>query len=158
MKRILNTIVFALCSLLIAQAELVQPVKWSVEEIGDSVRLKAAIEPGWHMTIIEFGEREFEQEFIDSFVITLAATELTPIRFNACDDKMCTAPEVWEWKGSQPSAVSLQPTGDTDARSPWQPQLLDAAPPEVRAPHLCRARRQRRQGQMPWHRRQGRLY
>ena len=124
MKRILNTIVFALCSLLIAQAELVQPVKWSVEEIGDSVRLKAAIEPGWHMTIIEFGEREFEQEFIDSFVITLAATELTPIRFNACDDKMCTAPEVWEWKGSQPSAVSLQPTGDTDARSLWLIFLL----------------------------------
>ena len=124
MKRILNTIVFALCSLLIAQAELVQPVKWSGEEIGDSVRLKAAIEPGWHMTIIEFGEREFEQEFIDSFVITLAATELTPIRFNACDDKMCTAPEVWEWKGSQPSAVSLQPTGDTDARSLWLIFLL----------------------------------
>ena len=124
MKRILNTIVFALCSLLIAQAELVQPVKWSGEEVGDSVRLKAAIEPGWHMTIIEFGEREFEQEFIDSFVITLAATELTPIRFNACDDKMCTAPEVWEWKGSQPSAVSLQPTGDTDARSLWLIFLL----------------------------------
>lgn len=124
MKRILNTIVFALCSLLIAQAELVQPVKWSGEEVGDSVRLKAAIEPGWHMTIIEFGEREFEQEFVDSFVITLAANELTPIRFNACDDKMCTAPETWEWNGSQPSAVSLQPTGDTDARSLWLIFLL----------------------------------
>ena len=119
MKRILNTIVFALCSLLIAQAELVQPVKWSGEEVGDSVRLRAAIEPGWHMTIIEFGEREFEEEFTDSFVLTVAKAELTPIRFNACDDKMCTAPEIWEWKSSLPSAISHQPSNDTNAQSLW---------------------------------------
>ena len=87
---------------LFAAAELVQPVKWTGEAIGDSVRLKAAIEPGWHMNIIEFGEREFEQEFADSFVITLAANDLTPIRFNACDDRMCTAPEIWEYKSVSP--------------------------------------------------------
>ena len=80
-----------------AQAELVQPVTWSGEELGDSVRLKAEIEEGWHMNIIEMGEREFSEEFADSFVITLAKTEVTPIRYNACDDKMCTAPEVWEF-------------------------------------------------------------
>ena len=57
MKKILNIIVFALCSFLFAQAQLVQPVKWSGEELGDSVRLRAAIQPGWHMTIIEFGQR-----------------------------------------------------------------------------------------------------
>jgi thiol:disulfide interchange protein DsbD len=62
------------------------------------VRIKAQIEPGWHMTIIEFGEREFDEEFVDSFVITLAKADLTPIRFNACDDKMCTAPEVWSYE------------------------------------------------------------
>ena len=83
---------------LFVSAQLVQPVKWSGEEIGDSVRIKAAIEPGWHMNIIEFGEREFDEEFADSFVITLAANELSPIRFNACDDKMCTAPETWEFQ------------------------------------------------------------
>ena len=87
---------------LFAAAELVQPVTWTGETIGDSVRLKAAIEPGWHMNIIEFGEREFEQEFADSFVITLAANDLTPIRFNACDDRMCTAPEIWEYKSVSP--------------------------------------------------------
>ena len=87
---------------LFAAAQMVQPVKWSGEEIGDSVRLKAAIEPGWHMTIIEFGEREYETEFLDSFVITLAKADLTPIRFNACDDKMCTAPEIWEYKSISP--------------------------------------------------------
>ena len=82
---------------LCVSAQIVQPVTWSGEQVGDSVRLKAAIEPGWHMNIIEFGEREFDEEFADSFVITLAQTDLTPIRYNAGDDKMCTAPETWEY-------------------------------------------------------------
>lgn len=83
-----------------ASAEVLEPVKWSGEEIGengDSVRLKAEIDPGWHMTIIEMGEQTFEQEFEDSFSITLAKADVTPIRFNACDDKKCTAPEIWEY-------------------------------------------------------------
>ena len=107
MKRIL-TILLAFLPLMVA-AQMVQPVKWSGEEIGDSVRLKAAIDKGWHMTIIEFGEREYEQEFTDSFVVTLAKTDLCPIRFNACDDKMCTAPEVWSY-----SEAVLQQSGLTD--------------------------------------------
>ena len=82
-------------------AQMVEPVKWSGEQIGDSVRIKASIEPGWHMNIIEFGEREFDEEFADSFVITLAKEEVTPIRYNACDDKMCTAPEVWTYEGER---------------------------------------------------------
>lgn len=100
---------------LFATAELVQPVTWSGETVGDSVRIKAAIEPGWHMNIIEFGEREYDEEFADSFVITLAANELTPIRFNACDDKMCTAPEVWEFKGIEDASLqdgNKSPTGN----------------------------------------------
>ena len=126
MKRLL----FILSALLplIALAQLVEPVKWSGVETGDSVRLKAAIEPGWHMTIIEFGEREFEEEFTDSFVITLAKSELIPIRFNACDDKMCTAPEVWEYASL--SAESASPLSEAsslssgDERSLWLIFLL----------------------------------
>lgn len=83
---------------LCVSAQIVQPVTWSGEQVGDSVRLKAAIEPGWHMNIIEFGEREFDEEIADSFVLTVAKNELTPIRYNACDDRMCTAPEIWEYK------------------------------------------------------------
>ena len=49
-------ILFALLPLWVA-AQMVQPAKWSATEMGDSVRLKAAIEPGWHMSIIDFGER-----------------------------------------------------------------------------------------------------
>lgn len=104
MKRSLSIIVCVLYSVLCTplQAQMVEPVKWSGETVGDSVRVKAQIEPGWHMNIIEFGEREFDVEFADSFVITVAANELTPIRYNACDDKMCTAPETWEYASVSP--------------------------------------------------------
>ncbi len=126
MKRILNIFVFVFCSLLFAQAQMVEPVKWSGEAVGDSVRLRAAIDPGWHMNIIEFGEREFDEEYADSFVITIAKAELTPIRFNACDDRMCSAPEVWEWESTDRSADRIQNTDriTNDGRSLWVIFLL----------------------------------
>lgn len=113
-------ILFALLPLWVA-AQMVQPAKWSATEMGDSVRLKAAIEPGWHMSIIEFGEREFTQEYTDSFVITIAKAELTPIRFNACNDVMCTAPEVWEYKDQQPTNEVLhdEMQADTNGSLLW---------------------------------------
>ena len=106
MKRIL--FILFVCLPLYVAAQLVQPVKWSGEEMGDSVRLKAVIDPGFHMSIIEFGDFEYDDEYVDSFVVTLAKTELTPIRFNACDDKMCTAPEVWEYEEKTPLQPSPQ--------------------------------------------------
>ena len=110
----LKVIVFFLCFFSSLQAQIVQPVHWSGEEVGDSVRIRAAIEPGWHMNIIEFGEREFDEEYADSFVITLAANELTPIRYNACDDKMCMAPETWMFQGK---GERLEVIGDSSDRS-----------------------------------------
>ena len=95
MKRILF-IVLAFLPLL-SVAQMVQPVKWSGETIGDNVRIKAVVEPGWHMSIIEMGDFVFTQEFKDSFEMTVAKTELAPIRFNACNDNMCTAPEIWDY-------------------------------------------------------------
>ena len=100
---------------LFAVAQLVQPVKWSGVEIGDSVRIRAEVEPGWHMNIIEMGDFMFTQEFKDSFEMTIAKADLTPIRFNACDDQMCTAPEVWEYKGVEDAMLQggdKSPTGD----------------------------------------------
>ncbi len=96
MKRLVTTII-AIFTAVLVSAQLVQPVTWSAEEMGDSIRLTATIEDGWHMNIIEFGDREFEQEFSGSFTVTLAKEELCPIRYNACDDKMCTAPEIYEY-------------------------------------------------------------
>ena len=107
MKRIVTILVFCLLSFSVAVfnplfAQLVQPVKWSGEEVGDSVRLRAVVEPGWHMSILEMGEFMFTQEFKDSFSMTVAKTDLAPIRFNACNDVMCTAPEIWEYESVSP--------------------------------------------------------
>ena len=109
MKRIVTILVFCLLSFSAAVfnplfAQLVQPVKWSGEEVGDSVRLRAVVEPGWHMSILEMGEFMFTQEFQDSFSMTVAKTDLAPIRFNACNDVMCTAPEIWEFEGASPKS------------------------------------------------------
>ena len=108
-------------------AEIVQPVKWSGEEIGDSVRLTATIEPGWHMSIIEMGDYVFTQELKDSFEITLAKSELVPIRFNACDDKMCTAPEVWSYETQDRFAEgqrTIDENVNANAQSLWLIFLL----------------------------------
>ena len=113
MKRIL--FILLACVPIMAAAQLVQPVKWTGEEIGDSVRLKAVIDPGFHMSIIEFGDFEYDDEYVDSFIVTLAKAELVPIRFNACDDKMCTAPEVWEY--SSLSAESASPLSEASSLS-----------------------------------------
>jgi thiol:disulfide interchange protein DsbD len=107
---------------------MVQPVKWSGETIGDdSVRIKAVVEPGWHMSIIEMGDFLFTQEFKDSFVMTLAKTDLAPVRFNACNDNMCTAPEVWEYEPLSAHSVSSHETsslGSGADRSLWLIFLL----------------------------------
>ncbi|MBQ7631510.1 MAG: thioredoxin family protein [Paludibacteraceae bacterium] len=115
MKRFITILVCTLYAVLCTPifAQMVQPVTWSGEERGDSVRLHATVQPGWHMTIIEMGDYVFTQEFKDSFAITIAKSDLTPIRFNACNDKMCTAPEVWEWEASpksSPEGKDLQNT------------------------------------------------
>lgn len=115
MKRIL----FILLTLLplLSFAQMVQPVKWSGETVGDSVRLKAVVEPGWHMSIIEMGDFMFTQEFKDSFSMTLAKTDLAPIRYNACNDNMCTAPEVWSYSESGSMEESSLSSQQSEQRS-----------------------------------------
>lgn len=110
---------------LVSVAEIVQPVTWSGEEQGDSVVLRAEIESGWHMNIIEMGDREFAEEFSDSFQITVAKVELTPIRFNACDDHMCTAPEIWEYTAD---AEEADPGSKTVCPMPSSMDDVDETP------------------------------
>ena len=96
MKKFINTIV-AIFIAFAAQAQLVEPVKWSGEVIGDSIRLTANIEQGWHLNIIELGDGEYDDEYEGTFTQTLAMADTVVVRFNACDDTMCTAPETWEY-------------------------------------------------------------
>ena len=96
MKKFINTIV-AIFIAFAAQAQLVEPIKWKGEVIGDSVRLTATIEQGWHLNIIELGDGLYMDEYAGTFTETVAKADTVRVRFNACDDKMCTAPEYFEF-------------------------------------------------------------
>ena len=121
MKRIFIILVCILYSVLCTPllSQIVEPIKWSGEQIGDSVRLTAVFEPGWHMTLISVGDEEIGEEIFESpYVFMLAKDEVRPIRFNACDDKMCTAPEVWSFENTDRFTDRIQNTDQiTDAKS-----------------------------------------
>ena len=96
MKKFIYTFV-AIFIALAAQAQLIQPIKWTGEVVGDSVRLTATIEQGWHLNIIELGDGFYMDEYEGTFTETIAKADTISVRYNACDDKMCTAPETWEF-------------------------------------------------------------
>ena len=130
MKRILLLIAI-ICLPLMASAQIVEAVKWSGEVIPataagavDSVRLTATIQEGWHMTLINVGEEEIGEEIYESpFTLTFAANEVVPIRYNSCNDQMCTAPEIYSYevesrKSKDKSSLSGE-AGQTAQRSLW---------------------------------------
>ena len=97
MKRI-ATILFAVIAIAFtAHAQIVQPIKWTGAMQGDSVKLTATIEKGWHLNIIELGDGFYIDEYEGTFTETVAKADTIRVRYNACDDKMCTAPETWEF-------------------------------------------------------------
>ena len=121
MKRTLAILLgalYALCATSVV-AQVLNPVTWSGEQIGDSVRITATIDSGWHMTLISIGEQMFGEEYTDSFSVTLA--QPLPVRFNACDDKSCTAPEIWEFRNEQFADTQ---SAITDGKSLWVIFLL----------------------------------
>ena len=108
MKRILYTIFAVIAIALTAQAQLVQPIKWTGELVGDSVRLTANIEKGWHLNIIELGDGLYMDEYEGTFTETVAKADTIRVRYNACDDKMCTAPETWEFVSNSESGLASE--------------------------------------------------
>ena len=110
-----------------AVGQMVEPVKWSGEELRatsseavDSVRLTATIQDGWHMTLISIGDEEIGEEIYQTpYTLTFAANEVKAIRYNSCNDQMCTAPEIFEYSviSSQQSAISNQRSAISDQRS-----------------------------------------
>ena len=119
MKKIM-TIVFAVMAIaLTAQAQLVQPIKWAGEIVGDSVRLTATIEKGWHLNIIELGDGFYIDEYEGTFTETVAKADTIRVRFNACDDKMCTAPENWEFVALGDEAKDDEAKDGETAKSIW---------------------------------------
>ena len=107
------TILFAVIAIaLTAEAQIVQPIKWAGVVEGDSVKLTATIENGWHLNIIELGDGFYIDEYAGTFTETVAKADTIRVRYNACDDKMCTAPETWEF-------VTICEEAKGDGQSIW---------------------------------------
>lgn len=96
-KKILNLLSALLLVIMGVNAQMVNPVHWSGETVEDSIRLTATIDAGWHMTLIEINDSTIGEEYSGTYVLTLPDMPSVSVRFNACDDRMCTAPEVWEY-------------------------------------------------------------
>ena len=110
MKRI-GLLIGCLFAFLMLSAQVFQPVTWSGERVGDSVKLTATIEPGWHMMLISIGDEMIGEEYAETYSVTLAQAQ--PIRYNACDDKTCTSPEIWEYSNSDSGLTSNSDSGLT---------------------------------------------
>ena len=121
MKRIMT--IFAVMAIaLTAQAQIVQPIKWAGTVEGDSIRLTATIDKGWHLNIIELGDGFYMDEYEGTFTETVAKADTIRVRYNACDDKMCTAPETWEWTATVDEAMRQsvdEAKGDEQGQSIW---------------------------------------
>lgn len=118
MKRIMT--IFAVIAIaLTAGAQIVQPIKWTGAIEGDSVKLTATIENGWHLNIIELGDGFYMDEYEGTFTETVAKADTIRVRYNACDDKMCTAPETWEFVTISEEAKSDKAKGDEGGQSIW---------------------------------------
>ncbi len=118
MKKFIYTIV-AIFIALAAQAQLVQPIKWTGEVVGDSVRLTATIEQGWHLNIIELGDGFYMDEYEGTFTETIAKADTVRVRYNACDDKMCTAPETWEFVTLANNQSPITDSEASETQSLW---------------------------------------
>ena len=118
MKKFIYTIV-AIFIALAAEAQLVQPVKWTGEVVGDSVRLTATIEKGWHLNIIELGDGFYIDEYEGTFTETIAKADTIRVRYNACDDKMCTAPETCEFVTLDDETQGDETQGVEGEKSIW---------------------------------------
>ena len=113
------TILFAVIAIaLTAEAQIVQPIKWTAAVEGDSVRLTATIEKGWHLNIIELGDVFYMDEYEGTFTESVAKADTIRVRYNACDDQMCTAPETWEFVMDNGAATTENTTANAE-QSIW---------------------------------------
>ena len=120
MKKRLYIFLLLICpSFLFGQIE--QHVFWSAERIGDSIRVEAQIDEGWHMTLISIGDSMVGEEIYVPYSLMLS--KAVPIRYNTCNDRMCTAPDIFQVQTAL-SENTLNDHADdsqspTSARSLW---------------------------------------
>lgn len=119
MKRLATIFLAVIAIALTAGAQIVQPIKWTGTIEGDSVKLIASIEQGWHLNIIELGDGFYMDEYEGTFTETIAKADTIRVRFNACDDKMCTAPETWEFVAASDEVQSERAEDDNEQSIWW---------------------------------------
>ena len=119
MKKIMTILLAVIAIALTAQAQIVQPIKWTGEVVGDSVRLTATIDKGWHLNIIELGDGFYMDEYEGTFTETIAKADTVRVRYNACDDKMCTAPETWEFVTLANNQSPITDSEASETQSIW---------------------------------------
>ena len=103
--RRLTAIWLAVCTAVVLSAQVLTPVHWSARTTADSVFLTARIDSGWHMTLIALGDSAIGMEYDNECHLSFPlSSEGISVRFNACDDWQCTAPEVYSFAPSAPSS------------------------------------------------------
>lgn len=110
--------------LLITLLQIVNPVHWTAVECGDSVRLSAVTDEGYHMNLFEVGGREVDDDNeYSTYTVTLAKSE-AQVRYNSCNDVMCTAPETYVWESATSDAPESSDLPSQDTRTLWTIFLL----------------------------------
>lgn len=89
---------------------ILTPVRWSGEAVGDSMRLIAEVDSGWHMTLISIGDSMIGEDYEGTFTMTVATNDVQPIRYTACDDQQCLAPEIYIYSSDTSSGLCRQST------------------------------------------------
>ena len=119
MKRLATILLAVMTIALTAGAQIVQPIKWTGAIEGDSVKLTATIEQGWHLNVIELGDGFYMDPYEGTFTETVAKVDTIRVRYNACDDKMCTAPETWEFVTLADNQSPITDSQASETQSIW---------------------------------------
>ncbi len=110
---------------LTVQADILTPVHWSgVPASNNQVRLIARMDSSWHMTLISIGDSAIGEDYYDTYTCTVQSTDT--IRYVACNDVQCLAPETYCYLTSSHSEVSEHTIGTDTSNSPslWAIFLL----------------------------------
>ena len=107
MKKLFLLMVCMLTGLTLS-AQMVNPIHWTGETRGDSIYLTATIDEGWHLNIIDIpADGDFDEEYAGTFSVTLPNTGEVEVRYNACDDKQCIAPETFAYTPTSGDAQTV---------------------------------------------------
>ena len=110
---------------LTVQADILTPVHWSGVPISNNqVRLTARMDSSWHMTLISIGDSTIGEDYYDTYTCTVQSTDT--IRYVACNDVQCLAPEMYCYHTFSHSEVSEHIVDPDTSNSPslWTIFLL----------------------------------